>query len=135
MVHVRCQRRVESMAVEGEKAELLAKALLDMEAAIANADRLKDNAKRYLRKLKELEALPWDAPPAHAMETKDNGKRLWLSHYAHRVWPAGHHGSYHFYGHSHGSLPGIGRSRDVGVDLQDMAFGPRRFEDLTKGME
>lgn len=44
------------MAVEGQKAELLAKALLDMEAAIANADRLKDNAKRYLRKLKELAA-------------------------------------------------------------------------------
>ncbi|SMD16230.1 hypothetical protein [Rhizobium sp. RU36D] len=87
------------------------------------------------RVLPELEALPWDVPPTHAMETKDGGKRLWLSHYAHRVWPAGHHGSYHFYGHSHGSLPGIGRSRDVGVDLPDMAFGPRRFEELIKGME
>lgn len=87
------------------------------------------------RLLPALEALPWDVPPVHAMETKDSGKRLWLSHYGHRVWPASLHGSYHFYGHSHGSLEAVGRSRDVGVDLPDMDFGPRRFEELIKGME
>lgn len=87
------------------------------------------------RILPELEALPWDVPPTHAMETKDGGKRLWLSHYAHRAWPAQHYGSYHFFGHSHGGLESVGRSRDVGVDLPDMGFGPRRFEELIKGME
>ncbi|MGO7323456.1 hypothetical protein ACCS95_34495 [Rhizobium ruizarguesonis] len=81
-----------------------------------------------------LAGLPWDVPPVHAMETKDGGKRLYMSHYAHRVWPAGHHGAFHFYGHSHGNLPGVGRSRDVGIDCADMGFGPRRFDELTAEM-
>lgn len=82
-----------------------------------------------------LAALPWDVPPVHALETKDGGKRLWLAHYAHRVWPASHYGAFHFYGHSHGNLPPVGRSRDVGIDVADMGFGPRRFEELTASME
>lgn len=85
---------------------------------------------------KGIAALPWDAPPMQAMETKDgpNGARVWLSHYAHRAWPAQHYGSYHFYGHSHGALPSVGRSRDVGIDVPDMGFGPLSFEDLTEEM-
>ncbi|MNE48833.1 hypothetical protein D3C80_1433210 [compost metagenome] len=82
-----------------------------------------------------LAALPWDAPPVGSMETKDGGQRVWLSHYAHRVWPASHYGAWHFFGHSHGALPSVGRSRDVGIDLADMAFGPRTFAQLTAGME
>ncbi len=82
-----------------------------------------------------LVALPWAAPLVHAMETKDGGQRLYMSHYAHRVWPAAHYGSYHFYGHSHGAIPNVGRSRDVGIDCADMDFGPRRFEQLITGME
>ena len=62
------------------------------------------------------------------------GSRVWLSHYAHRSWPAQHYGAYHFYGHSHGALPHVGRSRDVGIDVLDMGFGPRTFEELTKEM-
>ncbi|WP_429819093.1 hypothetical protein [Ensifer sp. B1-9] len=81
-----------------------------------------------------LAGLPWDVPPVHAIETKDGGQRLYMSHYAHRVWPAGHYGSFHFYGHSHGAIPNVGRSRDVGIDCPDMNFGPRRFEQLIKGM-
>jgi len=83
----------------------------------------------------DLAELAWDVPPREAMEVHDGGQRLWLSHYAHRAWPAQHRGSYHFYGHSHGALPALGRSRDVGIDMPDMDFGPRRFEDLIKGME
>ena len=41
--------------------------------------------------------------------------RVYLSHYAHRTWRNSHHGAYHLYGHSHGALPGIGRSMDVGA--------------------
>ena len=41
--------------------------------------------------------------------------RVYLSHYAHRVWRNSHRGSYHLYGHSHGALPGVGRSMDVGA--------------------
>jgi len=46
------------------------------------------------------------------------GHRFFLSHYAHRTWPSKYHGTYHLYGHSHGQLPGFGRSMDVGVDAE-----------------
>lgn len=82
-----------------------------------------------------LADLPWDAPPVAACETNDAGKRVYLCHYAARTWPAAHHGAYHFYGHSHGALPGIGLSRDVGVDMPDVDFRPRTFSELTASME
>lgn len=52
--------------------------------------------------------------------------RLYLSHYAHRVWRNSHHGSYHLHGHSHGALPRDGRSMDVGVMLHDYLPVPLR---------
>jgi calcineurin-like phosphoesterase family protein len=45
----------------------------------------------------------------------DKDVKMYLSHYAHRVWRNSHHGSYHFHGHSHGALPRLGRSMDVGA--------------------
>lgn len=86
---------------------------------------------------KHIEGLPWDRPPVQTMSTTDttaDGKKVtvFLSHYAHRTWPGAHHGSYHFYGHCHGSIPHVGNSRDVGVDLEDVAFKPRTFVELTK---
>lgn len=82
-----------------------------------------------------LAGLGWDAEPTPACEATDEGQRVYLSHYAHRVWPASHKGAFHFYGHSHGQLPGIGRSRDVGVDCPDTGFAPRTFGQLTAGMK
>lgn len=87
------------------------------------------------RLAKTIRDLPWDIPPTAAMETHDSDQRIWLSHYAHRVWPASHYGSYHFYGHSHNALPGIGRSRDIGIDVPDTGFGPMLFADLIEGIE
>ena len=43
--------------------------------------------------------------------------RLYLSHYACRTWRNSHHGSIHLHGHSHGALPRLGKSMDVGVML------------------
>lgn len=54
------------------------------------------------------------------LETYYKGYSLFMSHYAHRVWNKHHHGAMHLYGHSHGSLPGLGRSVDVGVDSQEL---------------
>lgn len=85
--------------------------------------------------LAELARLPWAAPPTHLLETRDGGRRVILSHYAMRTWPASHYGSVHFYGHSHGRLPGVGLSRDVGVDMPDVAFTPRTFAELTRGWD
>ncbi|MCW5710614.1 hypothetical protein [Shinella sp.] len=81
-----------------------------------------------------LAALDWAAPPAHALRTRDGGREIYLSHYACRTWPCQHYGAVHFYGHSHGHLPGTGLSRDVGVDLPDVDFTPRTFDELTKEM-
>jgi len=44
---------------------------------------------------------------------------IWLSHYAHRTWPQKAHGSLHAYGHSHGHLPPVFNSTDVGVDANN----------------
>jgi|GEM_PF-249516 len=81
---------------------------------------------------KALAALPWDRPPTHAVETTDEGCRLYLHHYACRTWPAAHHGSYHLYGHSHGSLPPMGRSRDVGIDCPGARFAPMTFKEIQE---
>ncbi|MBB4102369.1 hypothetical protein [Allorhizobium borbori] len=79
--------------------------------------------------------LDWLGTPTTALETTDYGRRVYLSHYAHRTWPGAHKGAVHFFGHSHGSLPPLGRSRDVGVDCPDTGFAPRTFEELTVGMD
>jgi len=39
---------------------------------------------------------------------------LW--HWCMRVWPKSHYNSWHLYAHSHGSLPSIGKSHDIGID-------------------
>jgi len=56
-------------------------------------------------------------------EAPDGVRRLVLCHYAMRVWNRSHHGAWHLYGHSHGSLyddPGS-LSLDVGVDARNYA--------------
>ena len=74
--------------------------------------------------------LDWEA--VHQQyETTDEGQRVFMSHYAQRTWPGIMKGAWHFYGHNHGNLPGLGRSRDVGVDCPDCAYTPRTFKQLT----
>jgi calcineurin-like phosphoesterase family protein len=123
----------------------------DLSFELGKADRVRDiferlNGRKYLilgnhdqRKdgsvHPTIAALSWSAPPVHAMEVKDEGRRVYLAHYAHRAWPGQHHGAWHFYGHSHGAMPGVGRSRDVGVDCEDVGFTPRTFVELTRGIE
>ncbi|WP_279574863.1 metallophosphoesterase [Methylobacterium sp. J-088] len=68
--------------------------------------------------------LPWDGPVVDVaqvvVQNPDGSPQgLFLSHYAHRVWPRMHRGDLHLYGHSHGSLPGTATSTDVGVDCFD----------------
>ncbi|OCP07959.1 hypothetical protein BC374_17830 [Ensifer sp. LC13] len=79
--------------------------------------------------------LAWDQPPTHYAETKQNGERVILHHYAMRTWSASCHGSWHLYGHSHGRLEPYGRSRDVGVDCGDVGYAPATFQQLTASMQ
>lgn len=57
-----------------------------------------------------------------------------LSHYGHRVWPKSHRESIHLYGHSHGTLPGFGRSMDVGIDCHP-EFRPFHINEILKIMD
>lgn len=57
-----------------------------------------------------------------------------LMHYAMRVWNASHHGSWHLYGHSHGSLPDDPNALafDVGVDCH--GFKPLSLHEVSQIM-
>lgn len=58
------------------------------------------------------------------IDSQTSGKygktKFFLSHYSHQVWDQSHHGVIHLFGHSHGTLKGIGRSMDVGVDTHNL---------------
>ncbi|BCM81711.1 metallophosphoesterase family protein [Methylobacterium indicum] len=75
--------------------------------------------------------LPWYDQHERA-EPVVEGRRLVLSHYAQRTWNHLHKGALHLYGHSHGSLPGCGRSLDVGVDCWD--WRPVRLAEILEAM-
>ncbi|MBX3531582.1 MAG: hypothetical protein KF849_13310 [Rhizobiaceae bacterium] len=81
-----------------------------------------------------IAGLGWDAAPSPLVETNDEGERVVLCHYALRTWPGVRKGAWHFFGHNHGALPGLGRSRDVGVDCLDTGFAPCTFKQLTAAM-
>lgn len=61
---------------------------------------------------------------SYKIDSQKSGKYgktgLFLSHYSHQVWSQSHHGVIHLFGHSHGTLKGIGKSMDVGVDTNNL---------------
>jgi calcineurin-like phosphoesterase family protein len=50
-----------------------------------------------------------------------------IFHWCIRAWQRSHYNSYHAFGHSHGRLPPIGKSWDVGVDTEYPEIGHKRF--------
>ena len=77
-----------------------------------------------------LANLPWDRPPVHRAEIKHQGQRIVLDHFAGLSWNAAHYGAYLAFGHSHGALPGLPGSVDVGVDCQN--FRPISVEEFVR---
>jgi len=65
-------------------------------------------------------------------EIKIGNQDIILCHYPLRIWNKKHYGSWHFYGHEHNTLPGIGKSIDVGVDAHN--FKPISFTQLKEIM-
>ncbi len=61
-----------------------------------------------------------------------NKRKITLNHYAQRVWDGSHKGNGHVYGHSHGCLPGLGKSFDIGVDAHDLR--PWSLEEIEAKM-
>ena len=73
--------------------------------------------------------------PANAVSIREDridGQVVVACHYAMRVWPRSHYGSWQVFGHSHGRLPPLGKQHDVGVDNND--FRPVSFERLKEIM-
>lgn len=68
-------------------------------------------------------------------EIKVQGQTIVLNHYAMRVWNRSHYGSWHVYGHSHGSLCDDPHSLsfDVGVDCNN--YQPVSFEQVAERMK
>ena len=75
----------------------------------------------------------WLGADAHEIwqETID-GQHIVVCHYALRVWPRSHYGSWQLYGHSHGKLAPLGKQWDIGVD--NNSFYPVSFEQLRQIM-
>lgn len=63
-------------------------------------------------------------------EIRVNGQKIVLNHYAMKVWNRSHHGAWHLYGHSHGSLADDPHSLsfDVGVDCHN--YRPISFDEV-----
>ena len=59
---------------------------------------------------------------------RQEGHRVVMAHYGMRVWQGRRDGSLHVHGHTHGTLPEVGRSTDVGVDCWGLR--PRPLGDV-----
>lgn len=62
------------------------------------------------------------------------GQRITLCHFAMRVWNKSHHGAWHLYGHSHGSLPDDPNARSVDVGVDNWDYTPVSYDTLVKRM-
>jgi len=60
-------------------------------------------------------------------------RTLVLSHNAMRTWDNSHRGSWHLFGHSHGQLPVMPRTLDVGVDVH--GFRPISLPEVASIIE
>ena len=72
-------------------------------------------------------------PSMQIWECSIEGQQVVVCHYAMRVWPRSHYGSWQLFGHSHGKLPPIGKQWDVGVDNND--FYPLSFDRIREIMK
>lgn len=74
-------------------------------------------------------------PKGHPMMWRKtlDGILVTACHYALRTWEQAHKGSWSLYGHSHGTLPPMGKQWDVGVDCND--FRPVSLEELKNIMD
>ena len=98
-----------------------------------NHDRKINSYKHMFGWVRDYYELKVDDPDARG------GKQLIvLCHYAMRVWNKSHHGAFHCYGHSHGSLPDDPHSKsfDVGVDCHNYTpLSYREVKTIMKGKQ
>ncbi len=63
-------------------------------------------------------------------EVTINGQGIVLNHYSMRVWNKSHHGAWHLYGHSHGTLPDDPNSLSFDVGTMLHGYKPLEFEQV-----
>jgi calcineurin-like phosphoesterase family protein len=68
------------------------------------------------------------------LEVEIGDQLIVLCHYAMRVWNKSHHGSFHLYGHSHGSLSDDPNSRSFDCGVDSFNFYPISFEEVVEIM-
>lgn len=72
-------------------------------------------------------------------ELRMYGQKICLFHFAQRTWNAAHHGAWHLFGHTHGTMEPYGRSVDVGVDssyiLGAPVYRPYAYEEIAAFMD
>jgi calcineurin-like phosphoesterase family protein len=94
------------------------------------------NGQKFLIKGNHDKKKTIDLPWAGVFDIKEvviNKQPIVLHHYSMRSWNKSFHGSWHLYGHSHGTLPPHGLSFDVGVDTNN--FYPYSFDDVVEKMK
>lgn len=71
------------------------------------------------------------------LELDMRGMQISLFHFAQRVWNGSHFKAIHLYGHSHGNLPPLGRSVDVGVDCKEITpeYRPVNLDEIAEFMK
>lgn len=95
---------------------------------VGNHDSNLDRARKKLDRIQQDRKVI--LPPLTEYKLGVDRQRVVMCHYALRVWNHHARGTWHLFGHSHGSLPGVGKSVDVGVDSTEM-IPYRRFEGDT----
>lgn len=117
---------------------------IDVEATAAVAARLNGevhflygNHDEVLRDVYKTAKIParWTwMQPIHELGIGVKEQKIVLCHYAMRTWNQKERGSWHLYGHSHGALPPLGRSVDVGVD-SIWGYKPVSFDQIAEFMK
>ncbi len=97
---------------------------------IGNHENAALNAKRGFKWKKEYFELK-----VEDAECKNGVQRIVLFHYAMRVWRSSFRGTWHLYGHSHGTLPDLENSLsfDIGVDSHN--FYPLSYDEVKAIMQ
>jgi calcineurin-like phosphoesterase family protein len=69
------------------------------------------------------------------LEVKVNNQLIVMCHYAMKVWNKSHYGTWHLYGHSHGSLFDDPHSRSIDVGVDCWGLKPISFEQIADVMK
>lgn len=97
---------------------------------------IKGNHDKALYKYDITKRFKWTRELTEIYVEESDGKRqgIVLCHYAMRVWDKSHHGTWHLYGHSHGSLPDDPNSLSFDIGCNCWSYEPINYATIKKRM-